>query len=130
MVSGQKPVKRGALDPQTWDAAVREIREICVLTAKLRTTLTYTDLTLRLTTVAADPGSYVFHHMLRAMCQAEETAGRGMLCALVVQKATGRPGAGFYKAIAKIRPDEAHDLEACWQAECARLYAYWEDHDD
>lgn len=130
MVSGQKRVKQAALDPQTWDAAVREIREICILTAKLRTTITYGELTVRLTSIAADPGSYVFHHLLRAMCQAEEAAGRGMLCALVVQKATGKPGAGFFKAIPKVRPDEAGDLEACWQAECERLYDYWADHDD
>lgn len=112
------------LTQDEWQAACAEIRARLIELARLRTTITYGDLTAQLTTIAAHPGSYVFHALLREVCYAEYEAGRGMLCALVVSKATGRPGQGFYKALIQ-RGYDCTDLEACWQAACAALYAYW-----
>lgn len=118
------PLKHG-LTPEQWQAAKEELRQICIQTARDRTTITYGEVAAHMTTVAAHPAAYVFQNLLREMCRDEENAGRGMLCALVVQKASGKPGAGFYKAIARIRENCADDLEACWQQECERVYAVW-----
>lgn len=112
------------LTTDQWDAALVEIRHILIGLAKLRTTITYSDLTAQLTTVSAFPGSYTFHALLRDVCYAEDDAGRGMICALVVSKATGIPGQGFFKSLIK-RGRDCADLEACWQAELDHIYRVW-----
>jgi hypothetical protein len=115
------------LTAEEWQAAKEDLRQICIQTARDRAIITYGEVAARMTTVAAHPGAYVFQNLLREMCRDEEAAGRGMLCALVVQKASGKPGAGFYKAIVQLRAACADDLEACWQRECERVYAVWAD---
>lgn len=112
------------LTDQQWDAAKAEILHMLIGLAKLEATITYGDLTAQLTTIAAHPGAYVFHALLRAVCHDEDAAGRGMICALVVSKATGIPGQGFFKAMVKNGRD-CSDQKACWQAECQRLYRIW-----
>ncbi len=114
------------LTPGQWQAAREEMREILVGVARLRTTITYGELAAQLRTIAPHPGSYVFQAILRDLCFAEEAAGRGMICALVVAKATGIPGQGFFKAMIRNGRDCA-DPQACWQAECERLYALFEE---
>lgn len=120
-----KNALKHGLTPEQWQAAKEEIRQICIQTAHDRATITYSEVTARMTIVAAHPAAYVFQNLLRDMCREEEDAGRGMLCALVVQKASGKPGAGFFKAIAKMRENCAEDLDVCWQQECERVYQIW-----
>lgn len=115
------------LTSDQWDAASAEIREIMIGVARLGTTITYGELTAQLTTVSAHPGSYVFHALLRDICREEFEAGRGHLCAIVVSKATGIPGQGFFKMLAK-RGYDCADLHVCWQAVCGTLYEYWDSH--
>jgi len=112
------------LSHEIWEAAKTEIRQILIGVAQVQTTITYSELAAQMQTISPHPGAYVLHGLLRVVCQEEEAAGRGMLCALVVAKATGRPGQGFFKTMIKIGRDCA-DLEACWQAEIERLYAVW-----
>lgn len=113
------------LTPDEWNAAQNEIREKMIAVAALHTTITYGELAAQLTTIAPHPGSYVFHALLRAVCSAEYEAGRGMLCAVVVSKATGRPGQGFFKTMLQ-RGYDCSDLEHCWQSACDEIYAYWD----
>jgi hypothetical protein len=110
--------------PEIWQSAKNEMRDICVMACRLRGTITYGEVAARMSAIIAHPGSYVFQAILRDMCREEETAGRGMLCAVVVLKATGIPGAGFFKAIVQ-RRDDCSDPIACWQAELERLYDEW-----
>ncbi len=120
----ESSLKHG-LAPEQWQAAKEDMRQICIQTARDRATISYGEVAARMTTVTAHPGAYIFQNLLREMCREEESAGRGMLCALVVQKASGKPGAGFYKAIVQLRADCADDLDVCWQQECERVYALW-----
>lgn len=124
MVYGKEPVKYG-LTATEWDATVDEIRGILIQIAKLRTTITYGELAAQLTTIRPHPGAYVFHALLRDICHEEEQLGRGMLCAVVVTKATGIPGQGFFKAMIKNERDCRHPKQ-CWKAEIERLYAIWD----
>jgi len=101
------------------------MREILIGVARIEATITYGDLAAQLQTIAPHPGSYVFQALLRELCREEEDAGRGMLCALVVAKATGIPGQGFFKGMIH-NGREQTDTQG-WHAECDRLYALWQD---
>ena len=100
MVYGKRPVKYG-LNPDEWEAAKEEIRHFMIAVAKLKITITYGELAAQMMTMSPHPGSYVFHALLRNVCRDEREAGRGMLCAVVVSKAKGIPGQGFFKAMIK-----------------------------
>lgn len=127
MVHGIDAVKYG-LTPEQWQSAKAEMREVLIGVAKLQATITYGDLAAQLRTISPHPGSYVFQALLRDLCREELAAGRGMLCALVVAKATGIPGQGFFKALIGLGRD-CSEIETCWQEECQRVYAVWNDAD-
>lgn len=57
---------------------------------------------------------------LRALSEAEDEAGRGLLTAVVVRDDTGRPGAGWFRLAAE-RGRDAADPDAMWRAERERL---------
>ncbi len=113
---------------EQWQSAKAEMREVLIGVAKLQATIPYGDLAAQLRTISPHPGSYVFQALLRDLCREELAAGRGMLCALVVSKATGIPGQGFFKALISMGRD-CRDINLCWQEECQRVYAVWSDAD-
>jgi hypothetical protein len=110
--------------PEQWQTIRAEVRALMIGIAKLRTTITYGDFVAQLQTVTFHPGAWAFHALLREICFEEDDAGRGMLCAVIVSKATGQPGQGFFKALAR-RGRDCQDLTACWRAELARVYTIW-----
>jgi hypothetical protein len=57
---------------------------------------------------------------LRALSEAEDDAGRGLLTAVVVRADTGRPGAGWFRLAAE-RGRDVSDEDAAWRAERERL---------
>lgn len=114
------------LSDEQWRTAQDEIRHILVGVAKLQTTITYGELATQLTTISPHPGSYAFHALLRIVCKSEREAQRGNLCAVVVSKAHGMPGQGFFKMLMKQGYD-CTDTKACWEKELARLYDIWAD---
>ena len=63
--------------------------------------------------------------LLRAVAEAEDDAGRGLLTAVVVRDDTGRPGRGWFR-LAAARGRDVRDPEAAWQAERALLRRHWE----
>jgi hypothetical protein len=109
------------LDPQTWQDAKAEVRAILIDTARQRQFITYGSITARLESLHAHPGSYVFTALLREVCADVAREGGGMICALVVAKATGRPGAGYWQGM--LCPHG--DLEACWREECETVWNIW-----
>lgn len=116
--------KKYGLSPDEWEAAKADIRDIMIQVAKLQTTITYGDLAAQLRTISPHPGAYVFHALLRDVCKDERLAGRGNLCAVVVSKAKGMPGQGFFKMLIQHGHDCTDPL-ACWESEIARLYEIW-----
>jgi len=110
------------LTSEIWEEAVAEIRGILQQAARERRYLTYGEVTQAMRSVQAHPGSYVFTAMLREACRREERETGVQLCALVVAKATGRPGAGYFRMM----PCPG-DLEDCWQMEAEAAFAYYQE---
>jgi len=104
-----------------------ELRAILIDLARSKTTATYTEVCQRLQTVMLHPHSYIFAHLLREVCLKEEAQGHGILCALVVSKMTGMPGAGYFASRAR-RGTPHDDLTVGWQNDVEEVFAYWSDH--
>jgi hypothetical protein len=111
------------LTPELWAAARAEIRHLMQQAAREGRLITYGEITGQMMTVRAHPGSYVFTAMLREACREEEEATGVQLCALVVARATGRPGAGYFRSL----PCDAEHLDECWQAEREAAFRYYRD---
>ena len=107
-----------------WDVMVAAMHVELVELAKQKRIVTYSDLSL-LMPVHIHPGSYTFTRLLTQVCDEEERMGHGLLCALVVSKATGMPGAGFFRGAAQ-RGYDPSEPQAYWHAEVERVFAYWD----
>lgn len=118
-----KPVARFTLTEVEWEVVVAAMRVELIELAKQERVVTYGELALMLP-VYVHPGSYAFTRLLSEVCLAAERDGEGMLCALVVSKSTGIPGAGFFRGMAE-RGRDMSDLEGCWRGELASLFAHW-----
>jgi len=107
-----------------WQLVHDEMYAALIAVAQARQTITYSELSLRIPSVHLHPGSYTFMRILGAICEAEEAAGHGMICALVVSKATGTPGGGYFRAAA-LRGRDTDDLQHYWEEEVERVFAAW-----
>ncbi len=116
---------RFTLTEVEWDVMVEAMRVELIALARQGRIVTYSELALLLP-VYIHPGSYAFTRLLTQVCADEELARHGSLCALVVSKATGIPGAGFFRGMAE-RGDDASNPEAYWRAELERVFAYWKE---
>lgn len=103
-----------------------EVRDLLIQLARTRQIVTYSDFVMMLQTVHLHPHSFIFAHLLRQVCGEEEEKGSGVLCALVVSKATGIPGAGYFRRgdvqDTEMDPD---DLEGRWRADVEAVFARW-----
>jgi len=109
-----------------WDAIKSETHDILIEVARQQNTITYSDLAQQLTTATLHAGSYALGALLREVCHDEETAERGLICALVVRKSTGQPGNGFFKYARQFGRDIS-DPAIFWQSEITYLYEIWND---
>lgn len=105
---------------EKWHEAVAEIQAILQQAAREHVLMTYGEVTNHMQVIQAHPGAYVFTAMLREACRLEEQATGVQLCALVVSKASGRPGAGYYR----LMPCEG-DLDDCWRATAEAAFKYY-----
>ncbi len=118
-----KPTPRFTLTEAEWEVMREAMRVELIEVAKQRRIITYGDLALLLP-VYIHPGSYAFTRLLSQVCAAADQAGEGSLCALVVSKSTGIPGAGFFRGMAEQGIDVS-DFQDYWQAEVERVFARW-----
>ena len=118
------PRARFTLSEAEWEVMREAMRTELIELAKQKRIVTYSDLALLLP-VYIHPGSYAFTRLLGQVCEAEEQAGHGLLCALVVSKATGIPGGGFFRGMAG-RGIDTSDLESAWRAEVDRVFDFWD----
>lgn len=118
------PTARFRLTDAEKHTAKDEVRALLYELARAREVVTYTEFCLRLSTVRLHPHSFIFAHLLREVCNEEEAKGSGVLCALVVSKTTGMPGAGYFRRreFERMQPD---DLEGHWRAELEDVFARW-----
>lgn len=118
---------RNGLAAADWAAVKDEIRTILISLARLRRTITYSDLAAQIRTAYVHHRAPAFHELLRQACQEEADAGRPSPCVLVVRKQTGLCGAGFFKYAAAAGADVS-DPQAYWQREFEHVCAYWSEH--
>jgi hypothetical protein len=114
-----------AADDQTLKAQLRQALQVC---AAAGATVTYQELARR----ASFPGPHAIHRLtllLEAMAQEDHVAGRPLLAALAVSRATGIPGRGFFQLLSELGryhgPDQGPDATAQHARELQAALAYW-----
>ncbi len=123
MKAQPKPTPRFTLTDAEWEVMRSAMHVELIEAAKQAQILTYGDLALLLP-VYVHPGSYAFTRLLIQVCATAEAAGDGLLCALVVSKSTGIPGAGFFRGAAE-RGIDVSDYESFWHDEVERVFDRW-----
>ena len=116
--------KKYGLSEVAWDTIKAEMRHILIGLAKRRKTICYSDLAEQIQTAYIHYRAPAFMRILGEVVTEDMAAGQPNLAVLVVQKQTGRCGAGYFKQAAA----EGHDVsdpEAFWQAEFKRVCDYW-----
>lgn len=110
---------------EKWEAAKAEAIDILISVARKPDTITYSELTAKISSIVFEPHGSPFDHFLGQISAQEDGEGRGMLTAIVVHK-TGdyMPGKGFYK-LAKELGREFTDVEIAWALEVKRVYKVW-----
>ena len=107
-------------------AVKREMRDLLIALAQMQQTISYSELAAQLRTAYIHYRAPVFDHLLQDIGNEEVAAGRPVLPVLVVNKQTGRCGAGFFKRCA-VYGFDVSDPEAFWQAEFERVCTFWSD---
>lgn len=108
-----------------WDAVKAEVRAILIDCARQRKTITYGDLSTRLSAARIPAYSYAMSALLGDIIRKGEPEEWGVLATLVVRKSDGLPGAGYFKAMAGRGIPES-DYRTIWQAEFERVCDYWQ----
>ena len=100
-----------------------EIRRILIRRAKSQKLITYAELTALLRTTRLIPNSRFLSELLTRISIGEDSAGRGLLSAVVVTKRHGIPGIGFFTKLgARVRRTE---FRRRWIKDLAKVYAAW-----
>lgn len=105
-----------------------EIREILIGLAKIGKTISYSELARQITCASIHHRAPIFERILQSLCADEVDEKRPILGVLVVNKAIGRCGDGFYKWAGGYGFD-THDPEAFWDSEFERVIQYWQNQD-
>lgn len=109
-----------------WQAAKREAHAAMIAAARgTKGTMTYNELAAGITAMRLEPDLLVLRELANDISFEENTAGRGMLGAVVVhQGADGLPGQGFF-TLAKGLGRETNDQVKFWASELARVREIW-----
>lgn len=115
-----------SIERSLWVAAKREAREAMIAAARSPTgTITYDELTSRITAVHLEPNSLTVRELADDISFEENTAGRGMLGAVVVHHgADGLPSQHFF-TLAKGLGRDTNDQERFWRSELAMVRGVW-----
>lgn len=121
------------LTPEQYAQLKEEMRALMIETARLRSTITYSELAAQLQTARVHYHSFLMAKLLDEIGSEEVQAGRGVLAAVVVRKSTGIPGGGYFAESARMlgAPADAPppELEAMWREDVEAVYDYWAEHD-
>lgn len=109
---------------ETWAAARAEVLSLLIACARACQTISYSALCGQVAAARLHPYSFALAAMLDEISALNEADGKASLATLVVRKADGRPGPGYFRK--SIQPGApADDLEAYWQEQFARVCADW-----
>ncbi len=118
--------KKNGLTETSWDIIKEEMRHILIGLARKRQTICYSDLAAQIQTSYIHYRSPAFMRILGEVVTEDIEDGHPNLAVLVVQKQSGRCGAGYFKHAAAEGYDVS-DPEAFWQAEFKSVCDYWTD---
>lgn len=121
--------RRYGLAQADWRALAQEMRQILIGAARMEKTIAYSELAAMLKSAYIHYRAPAFGAILRDIAAQDEAAGRPTLATLVVNKATGRPGAGYFKQ-AVAHGWTVDEIDAYWQANFRAVCDYWQAHDD
>ena len=108
-----------------WAEAKEEAKEILRRIARKKATISYSDLTNEISAIKFEPHGKPFFHFLGEISLDEESAGRGMMTAIVVHKHGDlKPGPGFYDLAQSLGKD-VKDLDSTWIGEVNEVYRAW-----
>lgn len=116
--------QRHGFDPEVWERAREEARQILIQCAREGRKIAYSDLAAELDTVSIEPNSSAFHAMLDEISLCENKAGRGMLSVLVIRKDIRTSGPGFFRLARKLGRKFKDDREF-WKSESKRVIGSW-----
>jgi hypothetical protein len=86
--------------------------------------MSYSDLVSQITAVDFQPYDKRLNHLLGRLSLEEDTAGRGVLTAIVVHKHDMQPGSGFFEMAAFLGRDTSNH-ERCWVDELNSVHDIW-----
>lgn len=110
---------------EEWEEAKTELRESLIERARVRGQIPYSEAVQRIHAIRFEPHDQRFFHMLGQLSSEEDTAGRGMLSAVVVHKhGDMQPGPGFFE-LAKTLGRDTSDILKCWVDELRKVHAQW-----
>jgi len=112
------------MDKAHGDSAFEEMRSTLVSTAREGRTITYGELAHSIRSVTLGPRSRALYVLLHEACDSEARSDRPMLGSVVVTKATGIPGKGYFD-FARMLGHDISDERAFWTEELARVHACW-----
>lgn len=104
-----------------WDQVKTKMRELLIQVARVEATISYSELASHVNLHHRNPK---FMRLLYEIADDDLQNQRPLLATLVVNKATGRPGEGFFS---EITPDER---ETYWQGCFDEICDYWQTHDE
>jgi hypothetical protein len=109
---------------EVWQAIKNEARKILIECAKNRQTITYGELSHRITVANIPHYGFKMIGLLDEISTDQFAVGRSPLATLVVRKSDGIPGGGYFR---KTFPDDApeNDLRTYWEAEFNRTCHDW-----
>ena len=122
-----KPTRYGHLI-EHWQAARREMTEILIRQAQVCEPITYGALSDLVQTVHIPAGSYAMSGMLDEIARENKALGKETLATLVVSKATGRPGVGYFRKGLYSATDVPNDLhEDYWLTRLQKVCEDWQE---
>lgn len=107
-----------------WRTAKKQAREVLMEKAKQRSTIKYWELVKLISSMPFEPHDSELGDLLREISTEEDTAGRGMLTAVVVRKRGGLPARGFFH-LAESFGRDVFNKRQFWLEEIGKVYDYW-----
>lgn len=107
------------------EKATEEARRILIRTARVGTTIAYSELAEQVQAIPLQPHSAAMDGILGDLSEEEDTYGRGMISVVVVHKeGDKRPGKGFFD-LAKELGYDVSDRESLWIQQFMKVHDYW-----
>ena len=112
---------RYGIPSELWMQAKEEALKLIRDAARRRSTVTYTEVSQAITSAQIGPHDYAMAALLGEIASEEDDLGRGLITALVVDKAESQPGVGFFN-LAKGRGYNVSDKDEFWIEQMNRVY--------